>query len=1036
VDDSGIYAEQSLAGAMGMDVQELGSTEDDASASPGFDTNGLWLELTNVSGGLAYLNLHNATNQVYAIWGATNLLVGWNMETEVLPTDTNCMPFTVQTQDRQNLFLRAEDWTGVTQNGNTVPAWWFWYYFGTLALTDTNLDSNGNTLLYDYSNGIAPANVVNFTLRLGNGHFNVTSPTGSFLTVSGVPAYEAVLVNDTNLDDAVWQPYDGVVRLNLGPTDGVYQIWCGLKGYASAQPQWIGALIYLDRIAPELFLAGPTNSVTACPVLQVQGWSPEELSGVSFGLSNAAVVLTNQAGLLTDSWLDINTGAYTTNRFQCSDIWLTNGLNVVTLQATDLAGNVTTTNVSVTLDYSTATNPVIQLTWPTNGMQICQNAFTLRGWTEDSLAQIAVQIADAQGNTNDFNGMVERNGKLWVENIPLASGTNWLTLSVTNSAGLSSATNLMLVQSTMTLTLDSIDGDLWLPAVSVRGQVSDTTAAVWVNGAQGTNNGDGTWSAANVPVTPGGVASFDLRAAPAGGGQTDAGANQDKPAGIVMQSATGNYDGTQEAQTLHLLGNWGWSRDEGGSEHTEFHPGTNWNMADDTIATNLAILNTHLTGSDGTDTNVADNGQASFATEIGSISTNGYRTLPNGSNLLWTTASTTAKVKMVLLTGGKGSVGRQAVMAVHTSATDEVTGQAIAPDQITVAGKTLGADGWVYKQIKMGGDPVDVTPQANAQLYSFAGPDGGAYVPTILANRHDLGVETPEFCVGQQVTFTLSNLPACQQVVGHWTLPGKYVNEAWQATHWVDGDPPFGGHEEAYGSLNYRVNPDLLTNLSTQCWYVNKPGGNVRAAWNLQFSNGQQVDVVAKGTFSVYRPSIAEWDPVYLGQPQVVINGGALALGGGAAAGMNFKHYVQSAYSGAAGYTQLISGEFESDLSFPLDGYELDNTEWARGQSSISSGGSWSRNFVPFDDKPSADLANVNSSTAIDLSYKTYLRFMPDGDNNIFVTLRLVTWGVSASATRTGGVWTVDPGSSPSGPTDSDSDAPPIWTETFHNTGL
>ena len=64
-------------------------------------------------------------------------------------------PFTVQTPERQNLFMRAEDWTGVTENGNTTPDWWFWWYFGTTALSDTNLDGLGNTLLYDYTNGIS-----------------------------------------------------------------------------------------------------------------------------------------------------------------------------------------------------------------------------------------------------------------------------------------------------------------------------------------------------------------------------------------------------------------------------------------------------------------------------------------------------------------------------------------------------------------------------------------------------------------------------------------------------------------------------------------------------------------------------------------------------------------------------------------------------------------------------------------------------------------------------------------------------------------
>jgi hypothetical protein len=40
-----------------------------------FDTNRLWLELTNVSSGVGYANLHRATNQIYAIWGTTNLSI-------------------------------------------------------------------------------------------------------------------------------------------------------------------------------------------------------------------------------------------------------------------------------------------------------------------------------------------------------------------------------------------------------------------------------------------------------------------------------------------------------------------------------------------------------------------------------------------------------------------------------------------------------------------------------------------------------------------------------------------------------------------------------------------------------------------------------------------------------------------------------------------------------------------------------------------------------------------------------------------------
>ncbi len=91
-----------------------------------FDANSLWLEITNVANGLAYLNLHNTTNQVYSIWSTTNLLTpfsGWQVETELWPTrdQTNVLPLTVDNSNRQNLFMRAEDWTGVTENGNTTP---------------------------------------------------------------------------------------------------------------------------------------------------------------------------------------------------------------------------------------------------------------------------------------------------------------------------------------------------------------------------------------------------------------------------------------------------------------------------------------------------------------------------------------------------------------------------------------------------------------------------------------------------------------------------------------------------------------------------------------------------------------------------------------------------------------------------------------------------------------------------------------------------------------------------------------------------
>ena len=390
--------------------------------------------------------------------------------------------------------------------------WWEWHWFGNYNHTGTELDANGIALATDYANNLDP-NPISFTAHLGNQHFNTTNATGSFLVLGGVASYEAVLVNSENFSSAVWSNYDGTVHLNLGTTDGVYQVWFGLKGYATnAEPEWIGTKVYLDRIAPTVIIISPTNSTTATPYVQLQGCSPESLLRVTFDLSNSVVVVTNQPGILSGRHLDTNLFAYTTNYFQCYDIHLTNGVNAITVHATDLAGNVTVTNLNDTLNYATATNPVVRLTWPQKGLALSGSNFTVRGWVDDPSAIATAQIVNTNGDTNNVYGLVERNGKLWAENVPLASGTNWLTMTVKNSAGLSTVTNITVIQSSMTLTLTSIDGDLWLPTVNVSGYVSDATQAVWINGVKATVNSGGTWLAHNVPVNEGGTASFDMTA--------------------------------------------------------------------------------------------------------------------------------------------------------------------------------------------------------------------------------------------------------------------------------------------------------------------------------------------------------------------------------------------------------------------------------------------------------------------------------------------------------------------------------------------
>ena len=121
-------------------------------------------------------------------------------------------------------------------------------------------------------------------------------------------------------------------------------------------------------------------------------------------------------------------------------------------------------------------------------------------------------IVDTNGVTNVVSGLVERDGLLWVEDLPLAGGTNTLMLTMTDAAGNVSVTNLSVIKSDLILVMNPVTESLWKPTVSVSGTISDVSYAVWVNGKHATVNSDGTWTASGVPVNDGGTASFVVTA--------------------------------------------------------------------------------------------------------------------------------------------------------------------------------------------------------------------------------------------------------------------------------------------------------------------------------------------------------------------------------------------------------------------------------------------------------------------------------------------------------------------------------------------
>jgi|GEM_PF-3319795 len=377
--------------------------------------------------------------------------------------------------------------------------------------------------------------VVPVTVNLASG----TVFFQSILVTTNVPT-STFIPDDTSplppvdFSSATWTDYaSSNLLVDLGSLkNGVYQIWVGLAGARDYPPVWQKVEVVLDTNAPVVKITSPSLTTLGIPLLQVKGEGNEELGDVTFSISNSVQVSTLQQGFVLQRFFDTNQWDFTTNYFQCFDLHLAAGLNLVTIHATDLAGNTAVTNLYVTLNYAVRTNaPVMRFVFPQDGMKVVGTNFTANGYVDDPTATIAAQLLDSTGTTRTFTGDVERTGRFWVDNMPLNSGTNRLTLTITDAAGHVTVTNISVIKSPETFTMYPLpDYCLAQALTTVQGSVSVPTARVVVNGVPA-ETVSGVWTANNVPVTHGGVAVFNLTAysSATGGGASTNNADENLP---------------------------------------------------------------------------------------------------------------------------------------------------------------------------------------------------------------------------------------------------------------------------------------------------------------------------------------------------------------------------------------------------------------------------------------------------------------------------------------------------------------------------
>jgi hypothetical protein len=965
-----------------------------------------------------------------------------------------------------------------------LPDWWELKYFGGLAQGDTeyyDMDESANSS--EYLNGTDP-NSIRFSTAYPNNFINASTVNGTITVVGGVPSQMVVLVDAVDHSGVNWVTYTSSFTAILPSSDGPHVIQVGLRGRSTDSEQtWDKTTIWRDTTAPLVIITNPVSSGTLSrPMIQVQGYSIEPLSNLRYDVSNSLGTQNDLQGLVSLQFYDKNVGCLTTNFFQCYDIDLASGANTITLRATDLAGNVTTKTLTYTL-VSDSVSPGITFRWPQNGMKLCGTTFTVDGLVDDPTANVALTLTPAVGPANAFAGLVERDGHFWFENLPLPDGTSIISVTATDPWNNSATSTMCVTRTSFGLTIDVDQNLLSQSQMSVGGTIESPSYSVRVNGIVAQNYGNGSWFASEVPVSSGGTATFDVSAYPPGHDGEAAfavslNAEVDKPLRLYVEhhdqnsglnwdkqlnffyndnghigslkdwahttwSETSGHDWTDDKSST---GSWtrhqtweGQGSPPGGNDCTAnvVWPATswpdlvsgNWNSNPDCANARFpefgpCVPMEHCEASSTTD--------RTWGPSI--IHVDPYFN-DFGSGTYHEDYTRSAHSSVKLFTGGKGVPYRRNIIQIYGPAYKVsnprsacgTSGDVLIPAADTTLGE-LGKLGLDYNLFAALPDGVtkDVTLKTSEKVYTYA-LTPIKHVFRIAANgwplSNDRVAPNAQFCVGQKVNLTSYLTPSADDVIlsldVRWFVAGGFVNyiESWPA-----------------GAKKYLINWNLTYLQDTHVWWVDGGEKHPRCDWTISFKNGQSAKITTNGRLAMHRPTFGHLtlSPPYF--PSIITIYGFMALSLGdlnQQGAMLYQCSLLSDFSGTANTTQLINRDVKRDVlsNITTDGqYALDTSEWYEIPTVVTPGReSW---LGWFSDVPSCQVGMTYIT--INDQFRDYIRFKPDGDDSIWVTIARIDWSWFGSARSP--TW-APPSGSVASPVQLDDQSFPFWSSVITSFG-
>jgi hypothetical protein len=367
----------------------------------------------------------------------------------------------------------------------------------TVTARDAAGQSSSDTVTVTRTDGDTPT--VSISTPTANPTLSVTAPT---IALGGTAAdnFGITQVNWTNdrggsglaTGTSTWSVAGVALKAGANVITVTARDAAGNVGRASLN------VMLTDGVGPEVRFTTPTSSAnfgTSAPTLSIGGTAADEFAV-------ARVAWANDRG---------GSGvANGTTSWSASGITLRSGTNVITVTATDAAGNSGSAKLSVVATDGSRPTVTISTPGPKTRFLTPANSVAIAGTAADDFGLASVTWSNDRGGSGSVSGTTT-----WsVASVALQPGTNVVTVTATDEAGNRASDVLRVVSDTnkpgvtISQPVTSATHAVNARTIALGGVATDdvgVTEVSWSSnrGRNGVATGTGTWNATGVTLEPG-----------------------------------------------------------------------------------------------------------------------------------------------------------------------------------------------------------------------------------------------------------------------------------------------------------------------------------------------------------------------------------------------------------------------------------------------------------------------------------------------------------------------------------------------------